>query len=186
MTSAPATTTASTGGMSGFSAVSPIFAVGSAVTGAISSYYSAKTSKIQFQLQSDLAQMNARMAENTAQSTLLAGQQRIGQMTLRAGQLKSSQRAALAANGVDLGVGNAAETLASTDIMKEIDKNTAEQEALYSAWGYRMQATNYGIEATMAKATGSAINPAVSAGTGLLGSSGQVASSWYRYSQQKG
>lgn len=157
--------------------------IGSSVTGAIGSFYSARSAKVQFQLQSDLAQINSRMAENSAESTLLAGQQRIAGLTMRAGQLKSSQRVALAANGVDLGVGNAAEQLASTDIMKEIDKNQAEADAVRSAWGYRAQGTNYDIEGLMTSATARSIKPAASAGVSLMGSSGSVASSWYRYSQ---
>ena len=51
----------------------------------------------------------------------------------------------------DLGVGNAAETLASTDIMKEVDANTTMANAIRNAWGYRMQGTNFTNEAWYAQ-----------------------------------
>lgn len=157
-----------------------------AITGAIGSFYSAKSAREQLLLQSNISRINAQMAENTAQSALYAGQAEVGRQTLRAGQLKSAQRASLAANGVDLGVGSAAETLASTDVMKDIDKNTIEQNAIGSAWGYRTQASNYMIDAAAKSMTRDAISPAGSAATSLMGSAGQVASSWYQYKKAGG
>ena len=43
---------------------------------------------------------------------------------LQTRRVKGAQRAALAANGVDIGVGSAAESLATTDIVGERDANT--------------------------------------------------------------
>lgn len=153
--------------------------IGGAATGAIGSYFSAATQKATLKGQAAIAESNARIAELGAQSALNQGQREVGRLTLKAGQLKSSQRAALAANGVDLGVGSAAELQASTDIMKEIDKNTLEANAVMSAWGYRSQAVNFQNEALTRRATASAINPSMSAFSSLLGSAGGVASSWY-------
>ena len=159
--------------------------VAGAASSAVGAYYSAKSSKIQLQSAADLAEINARMAERSAQSTLLAGQQQAGAASLRAGMLKSSQRASMAANGIDLGEGNAAEILASTDLMKEIDMNTIEANAVRAAWGVRSQAMNFENEATMRRATAGSINPLASAGTSLVGSSGAVANSWYQYKNRK-
>jgi hypothetical protein len=92
--------------------------IGGALSSAIGSYYSAQSQKNNLRFQSDIAGINARIAELGAQSALNQGQQQVGALTLKAGQIKSSQRAAMAANGIDLGEGNAAEVQASTDIMK--------------------------------------------------------------------
>jgi len=150
-----------------------------AASNVIGSYYSAKSSKAQLNLQADMADINARLAEKTAQSALSQGQQQVAQATMRAGQIKSAQRVALAANGVDLGVGNAAELQASTEIMKEIDKNTIEANAVRTAWGYRTQGVNYQNEATMKRASAGAISPGMAATSTLLSEAGKVASSWY-------
>lgn len=148
-------------------------------TNTVGAYWSAKNSKIALEGQAAIAQSNARIAELSAQSALNQGQREVGRLTLKAGQLKSSQRAALAANGVDLGAGNAAELQASTDIMKEIDRNTVEANAVMSAWGYRTQAMNFENEALVKRATARAISPGAAAASSLLSNSGQVAASWY-------
>ena len=128
--------------MSGLGLGGLFLQIGGAASSAIGSYYSAATQKINLKTQANLADINARIAELGAQSALLQGQQQVGALTLNAGRLKSRQRAALAANGVDLGVGSAAEIQASTDIMKTIDANTLEANAVRTAWGMRTQATN--------------------------------------------
>ena len=149
-------------------------------SGAVGSYYSAKNQKIQLEGQAKLADINARIAELGAQQELIRGEKEVGQISMQAGRLKSAQRVALAANGVDLGQGNAAELQASTDLMKEIDMNTARANAVRSAWGYRTQGVNAVNSAIARRATGAGISPGAQAFTTLLGSAGQVAGSWYQ------
>ena len=69
--------------------------IGGGVTSAIGSYYSAATQKATLQGQAAVADVNARIAELGAQSALYQGQQQVGALTLKAGQLKSSQRTAI-------------------------------------------------------------------------------------------
>lgn len=153
--------------------------VGGMAASAVGSYYSAATQKAALQGQAAIADVNARIAELGAQSALAQGQQQVANLTLKAGQLKGSQRAAMAANGIDLGEGNAAEVLASTDIMKEIDKHIVEANAVRSAWGYKTQAVNFQNDALMKRAGADGISPGMAAAGSLLGSAGTVASSWY-------
>ena len=153
--------------------------MGGAATGAIGSYFGAATQKATLKGQAAVADTNARIAELGAQSALNQGQQQVGALTLKAGQLKSSQRATMAANGIDLGVGSAAEIQASTDIMQEIDANTLTANAVRSAWGYRTQAVNFQNEALTKRATAGAISPFGSAAGSMLGSAATVAGSWY-------
>lgn len=150
-----------------------------AVTSTIGAYSSAQNQRATLLGQADVADTNARIAELGAQSELAQGQREVGRLTMRAGQLKSTQRANMAANGVDLGAGNAAEVQASTDLMKEIDSNTVTANAVNAAWGRRTQATNYRNEARTARLTAGAINPGLSAATTLMSSAGSVAQSWY-------
>lgn len=161
-------------------AISSVALMGAGVaSGTIGSYWSARSQKIALDGQAGLADTNARISELGAQQELIKGQQEVANLTLRAGQLKGSQRTALAANGVDLGVGNAAEIQASTDVMKEIDKDTITANAVRSAWGYRTQGMNYQNEATVKRGTADGISPGMSAVGSFLGSAGSVASSWY-------
>ena len=103
--------------------------------------------------QANIARINAQTMELNAQYALKRGEDAIVQKTMAAGRMKSSQRAALAANGIAVGEGSAAELQASTDIVKEIDTNTIKSNATREAWGYRTQATNYRGQALMAEAS---------------------------------
>lgn len=154
--------------------------VGGAATSAIGGYYGAKSQASALNAQAGLASTNARIAELSAQSTLAQGEKEIGRVTMRAGNLKASQRVGMAANGIDLGTGSAAEVSASTDIMKEIDVNQITTNAVRSAWGIRTQATSLQNEALVKRATASSISPITAASTSLLNSASKVAASWYQ------
>lgn len=108
--------------------------------------FSEAMSRINARAIRDTAEVNARIAELGAQSALEQGNQQVGTLTLKAGQLKSTQRAAMAANGIDLGEGNAVDVQASTDLMKEVDMNQITANAVRSAWGYRTQAAQVQAE----------------------------------------
>jgi hypothetical protein len=146
---------------------------------------------------------NARIAELGAQSVLYQGERQVGALTMRAGNLKSAQRATMAANGIDLGSGNAAEVQASTEIMKEVDKTALEANAVRSAWGYRMQGTeaqnnanqqalNYetsaefgSVAARNTNAPQRGVDTSVfgAGASSLMSSAGTVAKSWYQSSR---
>lgn len=153
--------------------------VGGGAMGAVGSYFSARQQKTALNAQAAIADQNARIAELGAQSELARGQREEQSSRLKTGQLKSSQRASMAANGVDLGSDTATNILTSTDTMGDIDANTIASNAVRSAWGYRTQATNAQNEALMKRATAGGINPLASAATSLIGSAAQVAGSWY-------
>lgn len=143
------------------------------------SFFSARNKKSSLGFEAEIAETNARISEMGAQSELARGQREEQGSRLRTAQLKSSQRVALAANGVDLGQGSAVDLLTSTDYMGEMDANTIASNAVKSAWGYRTQAMDYKNQAKMKRATAGAISPGMAAATTLLGESGRVASSWY-------
>ena len=174
------TFSASSGALAQASLISQIGGVAASMAGG---YYSAKSQKSAAGFNAAMAELNARQSEQQAQSALQQGQRQVAAITLKAGQLKSAQRAALAANGVDLGTGSAAELQASTDIMKAADAGTAELNALQAAWGYRMQGVNSKNQALMARAQARSISPFGAAASSLLGGAGQVANSWYGLSK---
>lgn len=171
-----------------------IFAIGGAIQGAIGSYFNAKSQALQLESQSsslafqaDMSRLNAVQAEFTAQQIMRAGNLKQGQVSLRAGKIKSSQRASLAARGIDLGVGSAVETIATTDLMKEIDMLTVNSETVRSAEAARLQRQNYltqaaiqDVSADNVMASSRTISPAMAATTSLLGSASSVANAWYQ------
>lgn len=174
------------------------FGVASSIAGifnsAIGSFYAAKNSKIQLESQRDalrfqqkMSEINARQAENQAQDIMRAGEHAMGQVSMRAGQTKSSAKAMMAARGIDLGVGNAAEVVATTDLMKEIDMLTINSNRVRAAGAARMQGVNYGNQALLQGVSANnmglsagTISPFMAAGTSLLGGASIVAKSLFQ------
>lgn len=196
-----------------------------AASSAVGAYYGAQANKQSLSLQANLADINAgsarslaginlasardtadinaRMLESAAQATLLTGQREEQKSRIATANLKGTQRASMAANGIVLGEGTANQVLTSTDVLGEADANTLHANAVRAAWGYRTdsvnqtnqimgravdqnnqlldRASNQTNQALMSRSAAGAINPLLSAGTSLLGGAGSVASSWYQY-----
>ncbi len=139
----------------------------------------AQNQKAMLRGQAEIADINAGMAERAAQAALFGGQREEQRSRLATAQLKGTQKATLAANGVDLGEGTAARLLTTTDVMGEIDANTIAANAVRSAWGYRTQAAGYKLDAVGKRAAAGAISPGLAAATTLLTGASSVAASWY-------
>ena len=104
------------------------------------------------QAQADIAKINADTMNLHYQQRLFAAEGEYQRETMQAAQVKARQKVALAANGVAIGVGSAAEQLASTDIVKKINLNRLESNAKSEAWGYRAKETDYRNQALMSLA----------------------------------
>ena len=145
----------------------------------VGAYNAAQGQQISLNGQASLSDINAQMAEFSAESSIYAGQRKQQSVLLQGAQLKSTQRASMAANGIDLGSQTATNILTSTDVMKEIDSNTIAANALREAWGYRTQAVNQTNDALIKRATANGISPSMAAMTTMISGAGKVASSWY-------
>lgn len=181
-TVAPAAPAASSA-MTGAQALS-IFGAVAGVLGAINSAYgayaSARSTRQGLKYQAAMSALNAEQAEKTAQSVLRAGEQAQSQVAMRAGKVKAAQKVSQAARGVQIGVGSAAEEIATTDLMKEADMLTINANATRQAWAARMQATNYANESLMQGTSAESLSPASAAFSSLLTSASAVAPHWYR------
>lgn len=104
------------------------------------------------QAQADIAKINADTMNLHYQQRLFAAEGEYQRETMQAAQVKARQKVALAANGVAIGVGSAAEQLASTDIVKKINLNRLESNAKSKAWGYRAIETDFRNQALMSLA----------------------------------
>lgn len=153
--------------------------VGGAVVGAIGAIASVASQRLALRGAAAIAEINAGVAERAAQQEMQRGQDLIAQATERAGQVKGAQRAAMAANGIDLGEGSAAEILTSTDLAKEHDMQTIEANAVRAAWGHRMNATSLTNQARTDRAGADSMSPLLAGTSSLLSSAGQIAGSWY-------
>lgn len=123
-----------------------IAAVGSIFVG----FQQAKTQRIQLEMQQRVAEYNARQAERAAQSAIIASNAKIGAISEKFEGVKASQKASMAANGIVLGVGSAAEVVTSTDINKRRSINNQYQNGYEQANAYRMQGVNAQVQSAVA------------------------------------
>lgn len=145
------------------------------LTTAGNAYNQYQAEKAQGEYQNAMYRLNAQMAEFMGELAISRGERasklaikrgyKESAMVRRAGkQVAGSQKAALAAQGIDIGSGSAADIIAETEAMSELDqleiqKNarldalTIKNNAWREAWGYKQQASIYGSEGEMASMT---------------------------------
>lgn len=126
------------------------------------------------QTQKAVAKNNARTAEIQAQDALRRGEQEAMDIRRRGASIKSSQRVALAAKGLDLSYGTAGDLQDETDFFTAADESIARNNARKEAWARRAQVANFQAEAAASR-------PWMAAGGTLLGGATQVADRWYQY-----
>lgn len=138
------------------------FAVGAGVK-AVGAYQSA-------QAQKTADRTNAQLETDQASAAITAGQTREQASRLNTAQVYGGQRAALAANGVDLGTGSATDILATTQMVGNRDAAAIQDNALREAWGFKSNAA-------VSTAAADSINPFEAAAGSLLGSATTTAGS---------
>lgn len=151
------------------------------VVGAIGAASTQRHTNRALRSQANIARLNAQMMMDDYYATLRAGEKEVQKVTMAAGRTKSAQKAALAANGIQLGVGSAAEQVATTDLLKELEVNQISSNYLSQAWGYRRQAVNFEGQALSAEA-GMMSSGSAAAHTLLSGAS-QVAGNYLLYKE---
>lgn len=151
---------------------------------AISAYNQSKASKAAYEYQAAVANNNATLDEYKARDAIMRGQSAEIAQRMKTAGLKGTQRASLAARGLDLGEGSASDILTSTDMMGETDALTIRDNASREAWGYRVRRDGTTADAGMYGSRASAERPGMAAATSLLTGAGKVAGGWYRYSKE--
>ena len=122
----------------------------------------------QSQMAKATATHNAQMSEIQAQDAQRRGEKEAQDMQRKAAAFKSSQRVSLAAKGLDLGYGTAADLQDQTDFFSQTDVATTRNNAAKEAFARRSQSANFQAEAAAAR-------PWLTGGSTLLAGAGQVA-----------
>ena len=124
----------------------------------------------------EVAARNAKIADLQAEDALRRGENEAAELRRRVAATKSAQRVSLAAKGLDLTYGTAADLQDQTDFFGEYDVATVRTNARKEAWARRSQGATFQAEALSSR-------PWLSAGNTLLTGAGQVASRWYDYTR---
>ncbi len=169
--------------MTGLSATAQLVGLGMQAFGAMRG---AESQQQAYQYQAAVDRNNAILAERQAADAEQRGVDAEMAHRRKAAELKGTQKAQMAARGLDLGEGSALNILSDTDLLTEVDALSIRDNAAREAWGHRAQAQNYSSEAGFKSSAADGISPLMAGGSTLLSGIGTVADSWYRYNRKAG
>lgn len=173
----PITMSAAT--MSTLSTVGTYAAIAGVGMSAYSMYQQGKAQQARANYDAEVAENNAKTLELQAQDARKRGDEDAAVIRRNADMLKGSQRSSMAAKGLDLAEGTAAELQDQTDFFSLTDQATTKDNAAKEAWRILVGAGNSRGEAAAQRATARSINPGFNAATSLISGAGSVASRWY-------
>lgn len=113
----------------------------------------AKALTAQGTYEQQMFQRNADLADQQARDAIARGDVAAGVRGAETRQRVGSQRAAMAAQGIDLGTGSALDVQENEQYLSALDIATIKNNAAREAWGYKMQAADSIRRGTLAKAT---------------------------------
>ena len=162
-----------------------------AAVSAYGAYSQSQDRKDMARYQAKVAENNATVAEWQAQDAEARGNRQAQEVRRKYAALMGTQRAALAARGLDISDGSANATLQDTTYFSGYDEATTRANAAREAWGYRVRGANFTGDAGMLMSQSNAENPLLSAGlaaggTFFSGGGGSVAAKWYRGNNNAG
>jgi len=151
--------------------------------GALSLYGQMQQSKAQqqqYEYQAAISRNNQIISQRQADDAISRGQVAEEEHRLKVNQLKASQRAAFASNGIDLGSDVVGETLSDTAMLGELDALTIRSNAEREAYGYLVQASNYGAEAggSLLASKNAARAGGINAASSLLGTANKFSNKY--------
>lgn len=133
----------------------------------------------QGQVAKQVGRNNQIMAEYAAQDALKRGDLEAAAVRRQGDAIKGAQRARMAAAGLDLGEGTAAELQDQTDFFSATDQIAARGNAARDAWSSRVQGANAAAQGRAAARQGT-----LSAFATVLGTGGQVADKWMAFNRR--
>lgn len=112
----------------------------SSVAGGIAQSQAAKG---QAEYSSRMADLNAQIADFQAEDAIQRGNREANSVRRQASEALGEQKVNLAAQGIDIGVGSAAQTQQDTLLLGEHDAMTVQNNATREAFGFKVQAADY-------------------------------------------
>lgn len=159
--------------------VTTLSAASSALS-AVGAYNQAKATKQSMEYQSQVANRNATLAEYAAQDAEARGQTELQRARRANDQLRGTQRATMAARGLDLSEGSPLALLDDTEYFGALDQTTIKDNTSKEAWRVRSQGQNYAANSAAYSTAAGNINPGMSLASSLITSSASVADKWFK------
>jgi hypothetical protein len=128
--------------------------VGSTLASFATQRKSATAATRQADYEATLLEQNADLADQQAENALVRGAKAEQKQQSEVRQLIGSQRAAEAANNVDVGEGTALELQLSSAGLGEIDRTEIKNNTMLEQWGFKAQAADYRAKARLTRYAG--------------------------------
>lgn len=145
---------------------------------AYGSYQQAQGQRTAAKYNAAVARVNAKVAEFKAQDAQDRAQIEAENIGRAQASMRGKQKAAIAANGLDLSSETAGSILNATDFYGLQDQANVISGGEREAWGYRVQGANYRSEAEMQSSRARSISPFGAAAGTLLSGAGSIADKW--------
>lgn len=154
-----------------------------AVMGAVGALDSAEANASASMYQAGVARNNQTIADQNAAYALQAGRVAEQNQRQRTKQTVGMQRAQMAANGIDIGSGSAANLQADTAAVGELDALTVRNNALRQAINYRQQGADFGANAGFLDDRAGYARDAGTLGAinSIVGGAASVSDKWLRW-----
>jgi hypothetical protein len=148
-----------------------------AAIGLAQSYSESKAIKAQGDYQKAMFDLNSSFSDMQAQQSLRRGDASARSILRKTRSLVGSQRAVLAAQGIDVDSGSAIDITEDSRVLGEMDALTVKNNAWMEAWGFRSQAEIYRSQGRMAQAESrsKARNTLIAGAFGAISKGGQAA-----------
>jgi hypothetical protein len=135
-------------------------AIGGAVMSGVGQIKAGNAAARAAESQAQQLEFNAGVADLQAQDATQRGLEEEQRFRTQVRGLVGSQRSALAAQGIDVGSGSAADVQADTAYLGELDARKIRANAQREAWGYEVEAADLRMGADVARKGGQAAKSA--------------------------
>ena len=155
----------------------------SGVTSAVGAFTGGRAQADAAAYQAAVARNNQTVAESNAAYALQAGKIAEQAQRQKTAQLVGAQRAQMAASGVDISSGTPLNLQQSQQQVGELDALTIRNNAMRQAYGYQVQASDFGANAGMLDMTAKNARTAGTIGalSSLVGGASSVADKWLKW-----
>jgi len=126
--------------------------IGSTVMGGVSAVQQGNAAAASATYNAQVATMNAEIMDKNARDAIERGKIEEQQKRFEIAALTGRQRAAMAANGVDLSFGSPLDTIVDTAMLGELDALTIRSNAAREAYDYKVAGANNRADAALSTA----------------------------------
>jgi hypothetical protein len=160
--------------------------IGSTVMGGVSAIQQGNAAAASASYNAKVSTMNAEIMDKNARDAIERGKIEEQQKRFEIAALTGRQRAAMAANGVDLSFGSPLDTIVDTAMLGELDALTIRSNAAREAYDYKVAGANNRADASLSRANASSARTGgyLSAFGTILGGGSEIGK--YRASQRVG